>query len=151
MEELNLVPYLDVMVNLIIFMLVTISAFLPLGILSIYPPASGSGVTQTQTPEETPKPQLTLTVFITRDGFTVAGIGGVLPPITLKPNGEYDLENLTLKAAEIKDTYPNERQVIIAAEKEIRYEVLVKVMDALRNKGDRVLFDQVKLSPGLRT
>jgi biopolymer transport protein ExbD len=150
-EELNLVPYLDVMVNLIIFMLVTISAFLPIGILSIFPPASGgANPVKNDNPEENVKPQLTLTVFITNDEFTIAGIGGVLPPVPNLPTGEHDYVALTQKAQEIKDTYPTERQVIIAAVPDIRYEVLIKTMDALRNKDDRILFDTVKLSPGLK-
>ena len=37
-EELSLVPYLDVMMNLVIFMLVTIATLMPLGILNIFPP-----------------------------------------------------------------------------------------------------------------
>lgn len=150
MEELNLVPYLDVMVNLIIFMLVAMSAFLPLGILSIFPPASGQGQeAKNQQPDEG-KPQLTLTVFITTNDYTIAGIGGVLPPITNRPDGDHDYAALTQKALEIKDMYPTEHQVIIAAEPNIRYEVLVKTMDAVRNKDDRILFDNVKLSPGLK-
>jgi biopolymer transport protein ExbD len=132
-------------------MLVTISAFLPIGILSIFPPASGSGQqASTENPEDAAKVQLTLTVFITHEGFTIAGIGGVLPPMPKRPDGDYDYGGLTQKALEIKDTYPNERQVILAAEKDIRYEVLIRTMDALRNKDDRVLFDNVKLSPGLK-
>lgn len=150
MEEINLVPYLDVMVNLIIFMLVTISAFLPLGILSIFPPASQSSARDPTKPQETPKEQRTLTVFITHDGFTWAGTSGVLPPIVKKPNGDYDYETLQQRAIELKRQYQDERQIIIAAERDIRYEVLIKTMDFLRNYNDQILFDVVKLSPGLK-
>jgi len=146
LEELNLVPYLDVMVNLIIFMLVTISAFLPLGILSIFPPTSSSGKA---TDSEVVKEELTLSVFIMKDGFIIAGIGGAMPPIPVKPDGEYDYETLQQKAVEIKDVFPNETKVIIAAETNIKYDILIKVMDTLRNKGEKVLFTNVQLSPGL--
>ncbi len=150
MEEINLVPYLDVMVNLIIFMLVTISAFLPLGILSIFPPASGVSTPSDGSPTPTPPPTRNLTVFITGQGFTWAGSGGQLPPIAMKPGGEYDFQGLQAKAIELKKMYPDERQIIIAAEKEIRYEILIKTMDILRNNGNDILFDVVKLSPGLK-
>jgi len=146
LDEINLVPYLDVMVNLIIFILVTISAFMPLGILSIFPPASAS---DQSTKDATPPPELTLTVAITAQGFTIAGIGGVLPPIPLRADGKYDYDALTQKAVEIKDRYPGERKVVITADQEVKYEVLIKSMDALRNKGERILFDSVKLSAGL--
>lgn len=148
LEELNLVPYLDVMMNLIIFMLVTIAAFLPLGILSIFPPASqavrDAQKQEEQTPEEEKK-ELTLTLFITHTGFTFAGIGGLLPAIPMLPNGDYDFDTLNAKAVEIKDAYPNERAVIISADKDVPYKTLVKAMDTLRNKNERILFDNVKL------
>jgi len=151
LEEINLVPYLDVMVNLIIFILVTISTVLPLGILSVYPPASGAGKTDTEEDKPKPedKPHLNFTVFINRDGFTIAGTGAVLPPIPKKGTGEYDYPALAQKALEIKDTYPEENKVIIAAEPDIKYDILIKVMDTLRNKGDKLLFYNVLLSPGI--
>jgi len=145
-EELNLVPYLDVMVNLIIFLLVTISVFLPLGMLSIFPLSVATPQTEQAIQQ---KQELTLTVFITHDGFIIAGRGGQLPPMPRKPDGEYDYDTLLAKAVEIKDAYPTENQVIISAERDIKYEVLVKAMDTLRNKGDRLLFYNVQLSAGL--
>ena len=137
------------MVNLIIFMMVAMSAFVPLGILSIFPPTSNKNPAPTSQPQETPKPERFLSVFITAQGFTWAGVGGVLPPIPKKPGGEYDFEALQQKAIELKRQYLDERQIIIAAEPEIRYEILIKTMDVLRANGEQLLFDQVKLSPGM--
>jgi biopolymer transport protein TolR len=146
LEELNLVPYLDVSVNLIIFLLVTISAFLPLGMLSIFPMPAGVRSNQDK-PEE--KQELTLSVFIRKDGFTVAAAGGVLPLIPKTPEGEYDQAKLAEMAVEIKDAYPNESRVVIVAEPDVKYDVLVATMDTLRNQGDRLLFHNVQLSPGI--
>jgi biopolymer transport protein TolR len=144
-EEINLVPYMDVMVNLIIFLLVTISYFLPVAMLSIFPLSVSSN--PNPTPQEE-KPELTLSIFITQNAFTMAGFGGVMPEIP-KKNDEYDYEALAQKAVEVKDAFPRETQVIVAAEREVKYEVLIKVMDTLRNKGDRLLFPNVQLSPGM--
>jgi biopolymer transport protein TolR len=148
LEELNLVPYLDVMVNLIIFMLVTISAFLPLGILNIFPPASISGQSATMKNPEDIKKELNLSVIIAKDGFVIAGIGGAMPPIPMNAKNEYDYEMLSAKIMEIKDLYPDETKVVIAAEKDIKYDTLIKVMDTVREKGERILFYNVQLSPG---
>ena len=55
---------------------------------------------------------------------------------------------------EIKDAFPDERRVIIAAEPETEFESITDVMDASREIKDpggeiRTLFDEVVLSPGL--
>lgn len=146
-EELNLVPYLDVNVNLIIFLLVAISTVLPLAMMSIFPLTVKSS--EASTPQETPKNELTLTVFVTHQGFTVAGRGGVMPPIAMTADQKYDYDALQRVAIEVKDAYPNETLVILAAEKDIEYDIVVKTMDALRNQGQRILFPDVQLSPGI--
>jgi biopolymer transport protein ExbD len=144
-EELNLVPYMDVMVNLIIFLLVTTSTFLPMGMLSIFPfLVSSKTVDQ---PEEQ-KAGLNFTVFITKSGFTLGGTGGILNPIPKKANGEYDFDALAQKAVEVKNHYPTENMVILSADQEIKYDILVRTMDTLREKDNRPLFDDVQLSPG---
>jgi biopolymer transport protein ExbD len=134
------------MVNLIIFLLVTISAFLPLGMLSIFP---FSVSTQPVAQPQEDKPELTFSVFITGEGFTIAGFGGVMPPIAKKGDGTYDFEALSAKTVEVKNLFPNETQVILAAQRDIKYDVLIKTMDTLRNQGDRLLFPNVQLSPGM--
>ena len=66
----------------------------------------------------------------------------------------YDNETLTKKLIEIKDAYPEERRVIVAAEPDVEYETITNLMDASRDVKDtggetRILFDEVVLSPGL--
>lgn len=147
-EELNLVPYLDIITNLVIFLLVTMSVFLPLGMLSIFP-LSVSSKSDSSTEEK--KPEMNFTVFVTKEGFRLAGTGieGVTPPIPLLPTGEYDFRGLSDKAVEMKDAHPQETRVILCAENEVKYDTVIMVMDTLREKDDRVLFDDVQLSPGM--
>ncbi len=66
----------------------------------------------------------------------------------------YDNEALAKKLIEIKDAFPDERRIIIAAEADTDYESLTDVMDASREVKDaggemRTLFDEVVLSPGM--
>jgi len=69
------------------------------------------------------KPPLTLNVSITRTGFFVAAIGGVLPgtsgaadqPTIPLKNGEFDYDSLTQKMIDVKKQFPNETKIIIAA------------------------------------
>ena len=73
---------------------------------------------------------------------------------TLKSFWVYDTEALTQKLIEIKDAFPDERRMIIAAEPDTEFEAITDVMDAGREVKDpggeiRTLFDEVVLSPGL--
>lgn len=66
----------------------------------------------------------------------------------------YDYWSLQRKLVEIKDSFPDERRMIIAAEQDVEFEAITDVMDAGREMKDpggetRVLFDEVVLSPGL--
>src|SRR6516165_8475980 len=76
--ELNLVPYLDIVTNVIMFMLATTTFAASLGDIHVSSPtAAPAGVTVSQ-PENTPKNDLNLTVSISEKGFTIAASGGVL-------------------------------------------------------------------------
>lgn len=158
MGELNIIPYLDILMNLIIFILLSMSGLATFGILNVNAPSfgaesSGGG------PDD--KPPLLLTVAIAPNGFYLAATGGVLPgvaegsvaapgqgapTIAKTPAGEYDYPALNSKMKEIKTAFPTESKVIIAADKDIQYEVLVTTMDSLRETSDhKLLFPDVTL------
>ena len=66
----------------------------------------------------------------------------------------YDTAALSTKLVEIKDSFPDERRMIIAGEPDTEFEAITDVMDAAREVKDpggerRTLFDEVILSPGL--
>lgn len=66
----------------------------------------------------------------------------------------YDVEALQRKLIEVKDAFPDEVRMIIAAEEQVEFEVIIDVMDAGREIKDqggevRELFPEVVLSPGL--
>ena len=129
-------------------------------------------------PDEPDKPKLNLTVTIIKDGFVVAGTGGVLgntaqdggPTIPLKSDGAYDFEGLTKKLVEIKKLYPEEKDVILIPEMklvaeseniDIPYQTIIATMDAIRESPelvvdsdgdgelDHILFPGVIFSPGI--
>lgn len=142
-REIELVPYLDVMMNLVIFMLVTIASFMPLGILNIFPPTISKDADASP-----PKPgeSINLTVAIDASvGFRIVGSGGALPIVPKAPSGDFNFEALTERLAEIKKQFPNERTVNLTADGLIRYETVIKTMDAMRAKGKDILFDDVKI------
>src|SRR6478735_5841062 len=75
--ELNIVPYLDIMVNLIMFMLVSMTGVIQFGILNVAAPSYGPAPV-TAASNDPKKKDLLLTVAISTKGFFVAGSGGVL-------------------------------------------------------------------------
>src|SRR3954454_15674959 len=85
--EINLVPYMDIVTNIIIFLLASVVNQIPLGHVNVSSPTIGSGGSASSEPE---KPPLNLTVTVGASGFTLAASGGVLPVIPKLPNGLYD-------------------------------------------------------------
>lgn len=143
--ELNIVPYLDVVTNLVIFMLLSMTGLIALGVVNVSAPriAGEAPVAQAADPNA---PKLLLTVAIAKRGFYIAGAGGVLggpadrpavdatqpPTIPLQADGQYDYEQLTALLAKVKERYPKETNLILSADAEIPYDVLIKTMDAAR-------------------
>jgi biopolymer transport protein TolR len=137
--ELNIVPYLDVVVNLVMFMLLSMTGLIALGVLNVSAPkiageaaAAADGA-----------PKLLLTVAIAKSGFYVAGAGGVLgkeaetpdatrPPTIPLRDGKYDYAALGEQMKTIKAQFPSETAVILSADPEILYDVLIQTMDACR-------------------
>jgi biopolymer transport protein TolR len=166
--ELNLIPYLDIVTNVIMFMLATATFAAALGDINasspiLGPPGEGS------TPDK-PKQDLNLTVSITEKGFTIAASGAVLQagftfdgagnlvqpptpslPTIPKKGTEFDYELLNKKMLEIKrqPTAAGETKVFINANPQITYEKVVAAMDAIRNEGPKVLFPEVLLAAGV--
>src|SRR3954468_18474269 len=108
--ELNLVPYMDIVTNIIIFLLASMINQVSLANINVSVPSisSGSGASEDDTPPE--KPPLNLTVSVGASGFTVAASGGVLPIVPKLPNGQYDYKALTTKLREIKSSPDNARR-----------------------------------------
>ena len=139
--ELNIVPYLDVVVNLVMFMLLSMTGLITLGVLNVSAPKIGGAEGAADKPE---KPPLLLTVAIGRQGFFVAGAGGVLgkdapapdanlpPTIPLRPDGKYDYASLNEQMKKILEQFPNETAVILSADPDVVYDVLIQTMDACR-------------------
>jgi biopolymer transport protein TolR len=138
--ELNVVPYLDVVVNLVMFMLLSMTGLITLGVLNVSAPKIG-GEAAAAAGESAPK--LLLTVAVAKSGFYVAGAGGVLgeeapaqdatrPPTIPLRDGKYDYAALGEQMRTIKEKFPNETAVILSADPEIVYDVLIQTMDACR-------------------
>jgi biopolymer transport protein TolR len=155
--ELNIVPFLDIVVNLIMFLLATSEAVLAIVQIEAQLPQLSKGGKGPASNE----PSLNLNVTLTDGGIIVTGSGGKLAPgcdevtsgrvMTIPKKGaDYDFPALTECAAKIKARFADERNVIVGADPVIHYEHVVAAMDALRSKGKQELFPKVLLSAGVR-
>ncbi len=151
--ELNLVPYMDIVTNIIIFLLASVVNQVALGNINVSVPtiASGGGSSEDQPPPE--KPPLNLTVSVGASGFTVAASGGVLPIIPKQPNGQYDYKALTAKLKEIKSNPDNatETKANFNADANIPYDIVVATLDAMRqDDAGKLLFPDVAFAAGIQ-
>jgi biopolymer transport protein ExbD len=153
MGELNIVPYLDILMNLILFMLLSITGLASFGILNVSAPSYG-GPSTTVAPQENPdQPRLVLSVLISKKGHFVNSENAILgqdgaPTIPVKADGSYDYAALNAQMVKIKSAFPSETKVIVAADPDTPYEALIQTMDALRetqDKSHRLLFPDVTL------
>jgi biopolymer transport protein TolR len=145
--EINVVPYLDIIMNVMMFVLVSVSVAF----------ASTINTTAAQAGVRPPLAGLKLTAVITREGVALKTAGGSVAPgcegmgsgVTL-PNrgGASDITGLTACARKIKAARAeaaNETQVSVTASPDVPYETVVAVMDGLRADGEGELFPEVSL------
>ena len=123
--ELNITAFMNLMVILVPFLLIT-AVFSRLAILELYLPGSSN---------EPADPQdLTFLLEVTVRKHQIEVGDRNLGALGVYPNAEdgYDYDALSKKLAEIKDRYPDKTDVAILLEAEIPYDTLVQVMDRVR-------------------
>ena len=166
LQELNLIPIMN-LICLLIPVLLLQMAMIQIAVINVSSPQIGSGGAP-KVKKKKEKPPLNLTITISDKGFYISGSGGTIgaekkeegaaevdpdkqnPTIAKKADGKYDYEALTKKLDEIKNEFPEETRVILMAEPDTNFEILIQVMDATRqNEEDRILFPDVVLSAGL--
>lgn len=147
--ELNIVPFLDIVTNVLMFVLATISVTFT-ATIDTYPPRAGSGARAPTTPT------LGLTVLVVPDGFSLKARGGNVAPgcsdtgpgIAIpKKEGDYDYEGLKACAQKLKSAaveFKDEMGVTISANPPIPYQVVISAMDAVRkNEAGEDMFPEV--------
>ena len=145
-------------------LLLTSAQFIKIGIIDLnLPPAVGGVETVVEAPKETEK-KLDLAITITNEGFFISSSLAILkgeaensPSIPKDANDKYNFEELSTKLFEIKKQaigkFSDIDKIVIQAEPDINYQVLVSSMDAARNVtvDDKMfeLFPDVSLAAGV--
>ncbi len=149
-EELNIIPFLDVVVNLVMFMLLTMTTALSAHQVSAQLP--GHGPTGSQA--------WRANVVLTSDGVLVADgsgtyaagcheHGGVEPTVGLVA-GESDWLALRTCAETLHRTHPETASVTVSADPDVPLSSVISAMDALRGGPNAPLFPDVLIAAGIR-
>jgi biopolymer transport protein TolR len=148
--ELNVVPYLDIITNIMMFVLASVSVSFVTSI-DTTPPSIGGGKVRTDPSTKS----LQLSAWIvgqgvslkTSSGNIATGCNDVGSGITVPKVGEdYNLRGITECAKRLKNanaSFKEETQVQLTANPGVDYKTVIEVIDALRNDGEEELFPDV--------
>ena len=122
-EEPELIPFIDMLVILTCFLLMT-QATLQASVIEISLPSAGSGGATTS-PQNS---QLNLSLIITDRGIRIGGSGAVWP-LMEKKDGKYDIKTLEDTLKDIKKEFPDQTEIILIVEPEVIYDDIIGIMD----------------------
>ncbi len=137
--ELNLVPYLDIITNLVLFLLFSVTAGLVLGTVNSSLPEYNAGATaQDQAPNPNEEPPLQMVTAVTKNEiilFSLSGLEGSLDAPKLRipatrPGLEYNMKPLTDATLEIVKRRWNSRPIMTVADGKGKCVIAGKTMDA---------------------
>jgi len=163
--ELNITTFLNLMVVLVPFLLIT-AVFSRITIMELSLPAGEGGA-------DSKKPQLSIEVVVREKGLEISNGKQVLArfPLLKEEDVEgvadeegsidvsrlYDLELLSDYLVKIKTKYPDKTDALVLMEPDIEYRVLIRVMDSVRSsfirqkgeEGGADVLQQVVLFPDI--
>jgi biopolymer transport protein ExbD len=124
--ELEITAFLNLIVVLVPFLLST-AVFTRLSVLDLSLPAQSSGIEQLKTNN------LQLEVVIRPDALEIGDrIGGLIERVPNKGNAP-DVQRLGEILREVKKQFPDKAEATVLAEPTTSYELLIRVMDAMRS------------------
>ncbi len=171
--EPDTLPMMNIILMLILA-LVTMSAMLPLGFISSEAQKLARADVFAPPKETEEKKPLNLIVFITNDGFNISVRGDakmgpadpqnpgrklpLVPNLAGRPDPQnpghmlpvYDYATFKVKLEEFKKLDPQELSMTIAADPEVKFDVVIQTMDASRfDEQKQALFPKVSFAAGI--
>lgn len=136
-EELNITAFMNLMVILVPFLLIT-AVFSRITILELnLPPAASGG--------ESTKKNLQLEVIVRKNAVELNDQNGSFYKRLDNKGNAYDLAALSQYLQQIKARLPDKSDASILLEEDISYDTLVKVMDTVRAIGSTELFPDISI------
>lgn len=152
-SELNIVPFLDIVVNIIMFLLATTQTIMAIAQIDTNLPQTGPGRT---TPHSLSATLVAGGVIVSSDSGTFAsdcasrgGNGNITVGLR---NGDYDWRALNACAVRLhsRPEFADLDDITLSADPQVSYQSMIHAMDALRTSDGRALFPDVRLSAGVR-
>jgi biopolymer transport protein ExbD len=122
--ELNITTFLNLMVVLVPFLLIT-AVFSRITIMELNLPA---GVASSASL----KPQAAIEVIVREKGLEI-GNGKSILARWPKVDGEYDFKRLTEHLLKLKATFPDKTDATVLMEADLEYDYLIQTMDLVRS------------------
>jgi len=144
--ELNLVPYLDIITTLVIFLIFTFQVVIEFRLIDLLPPAySANAHNASDTPQDQ---EVTLTLIITKEGYRLVTNKPELgtEDVPINADGSFDNDHLTEKLFSVKKSLGIGESLILTASDDIEYRAVVAAMDAARSYQGDLLFPDVLLA-----
>ena len=126
-EEMNITAFMNLMVILVPFLLIT-AVFSRVAILELTLPAESVAT-------EPPEQELQLEITVRSDHIEIADAGGA-PIVISNKSGGYDFKSLAAALRQVKARFPEHTAVTLLLEQDISYDTLVQVMDTVRVSRD---------------
>jgi biopolymer transport protein ExbD len=123
-QDLDVTPFLNLMVVLIPFLLAT-AVFSQVAIQELNLPQAAAGGA---TPD---KPLITIEVMVRKSSLEI-GNGKLITASIPNKDDKHDLETLSLELRELKERYPEKEDINVLIEPHIRYSDVIAVMDAVK-------------------
>lgn len=123
MRVLNLIPMMDILTVLVIFLLIT-AVFTHITIMELNVPThTGGSAVNT--------PNFSIEVVVRKTGLEIAN-GSSVEAAFPKKDDKYDLEMLSKMLTRLKAQYPEKNDATVLIEPDIQYDYLIQIMDAMR-------------------
>ena len=122
--EMNITAFMNLMVVLVPFLLIT-AVFSRLAIIELNLPAASSVVDE--------EPTFQLEVTVRADGLEVGERSQGLLTRLPRTDANYDLAGLAAYLQRVKSNYPDMSNATVLLEPDVPYDTLVQVMDVLRS------------------
>ncbi|MBN2011578.1 biopolymer transporter ExbD [candidate division KSB1 bacterium] len=130
-SDVNIIPVMNIFLLLIPFLLLT-AAFVQIAILDLSLPSLSKGGQQKQQDDQK---QLTLVILAVKEtGFQLKSPGFKFDPIN-KIENRFDFNTLATQLRDVKLKNETAEDIIVSPEENIKYDIIIKVMDQCRESG----------------
>lgn len=138
--DVNIVPFIDLMSVLVIFLLIT-AVWTQVSMIQIGSSIYGKKTNDDKV-EPPPRAEIPFRLDIKDMGYKV--LVGRQETIVPKLNNEYDIGKLILELKKIKEIYPDKADCVVTMSDDLAYVNLIGGMDALLQSG----FPQISIATG---